>query len=73
MATQVEDTRREIMMLLRQQMRVLDSGAELTDSQLRECYDRQVRVQELREKLQASGTPEICRHAHEEHEEHEHY
>ena len=57
MQPQAEDivaVRREMLDLLRQQMEVLNSAPELTDSQLRECYDRQGRVQELREKLQAS-------------------
>jgi len=58
---QAEDivaVRREMLDLLRQQMEVLNSAPELTDSQLRECYDRQGRVQELREKLQASSSGE---------------
>ena len=38
--------------MLRQQMESLDSPEGLTDSQLIECYNRQGRVQELREKLQ---------------------
>ena len=57
MLSQAEDilvVRQEILDLLRQQIQVLDSGVELTDSVLRECYDRQGRVQELRERLQAS-------------------
>jgi hypothetical protein len=57
MQPQAEDivaARREMLDLLRQQMEVLNSAPELTDSQLRECYDRQGRVEELREKLQAS-------------------
>jgi len=57
MQPQAEDVvavRREMLDLLCQQMEVLNSAPELTDSQLRECYDRQGRVQELREKLQAS-------------------
>jgi hypothetical protein len=57
MQSQAEDivaVRREMFDLLRQQMEVLNSAPELTDSQLRECYERQGRVQELREKLQAS-------------------
>ncbi|MFZ0537246.1 MAG: hypothetical protein WAM47_10300 [Candidatus Sulfotelmatobacter sp.] len=45
--------RREMLDLLRQQMESLDSAGGLTDSQLIECYNRQGRVQELREKLQA--------------------
>jgi len=63
MQPQAEDivaVRREMLDLLCQQMEVLNSAPELTDSQLRECYDRQGRVQELREKLQASlsGEPQ---------------
>ena len=50
--------RREMLDLLRQQIQVLTSGLELTDSQLRECYDRQCRVQELRDTLEASLRPE---------------
>ncbi|MGB8582902.1 MAG: hypothetical protein WCD47_18935 [Candidatus Sulfotelmatobacter sp.] len=45
--------RREMLDLLRQQMESLYSPGGLTDSQLIECYNRQGRVQELREKLQA--------------------
>jgi len=44
--------RREILDLLRQQMDALNSPLGLTDEKLRECYERQARVQELREKLQ---------------------
>lgn len=63
MQPQAEDivaVRREMLDLLRQQMEVLNFAPELTDSQLRECYDRQGRVEELREKLQASlsGEPQ---------------
>jgi hypothetical protein len=50
--------RREILDLLRQQMEALDSPLGLSDSQLIECYARQTRVQELREKLQAASSPE---------------
>ena len=56
MPWQAEDivaVRREMLDLLRQQMESLDSPGGLTDSQLIECYNRQGRVQELREKLQA--------------------
>jgi len=52
-----EDTaavRREILELLRQQMEALDSPLGLTDAKLTECYERQARVQELRERLQAA-------------------
>jgi hypothetical protein len=48
--------RREILDLLRQQMDALNSPLGLTDEKLRECYQRQARVQELREKLQANAT-----------------
>ena len=62
MPWQAEDivaVRREMLDLLRQQMECLDSPGGLTDSQLIECYNRQGRVQELREKLQALlGEPE---------------
>ena len=47
--------RREILDLLRQQMEALNSPLGLTDEKLRECYDRQERVQELREKLEANS------------------
>ena len=53
-AEDVVAVRREMLDLLGQQMEVLNSAPELTDTQLRECYNRQGRVQELREKLQAS-------------------
>jgi hypothetical protein len=55
MQSEAEDmmaARREILDLLRQQMDALNSPFGLTDEKLRECYDRQARVQELREKLQ---------------------
>src|SRR5258708_35593348 len=45
--------RQEILYLLGQQMDALDSPLGLTDTRLSECYERQVRVQELREKMQA--------------------
>ena len=45
--------RAEIMDLLRQQLAALDSTGELSDTTLIQCYDRQARVQELREKLQS--------------------
>ncbi len=44
--------RQEILSLLTQQMKALDSPLGLTDDQLRGCYMRQSRVQELREQLQ---------------------
>jgi hypothetical protein len=50
----METLRQEILGLLRQQMQALDSPGGLTDEQLRECYLRQNRVQELREILQAA-------------------
>ena len=54
----MEVVRQEILGLLRQQMQALDSPDGLTDDQLRECYLRQNRVQELREVLQsAAGSP----------------
>ena len=58
MPGRVEDiaaVRREIVDLLRQQMEALDSPLGLTDAGLRECYERQARVQELREQLQAAA------------------
>jgi hypothetical protein len=54
-----EILRQEILLLLRQQMDALDSPLGLTDDQLRECYLRQMRVQELREKLQAPSPSEF--------------
>ena len=53
-AEEIVVVRREMLDLLRRQVEVLNSAPELNDSQLRECYERQGRVQELREKLQAS-------------------
>jgi hypothetical protein len=56
MPWQAEDivaVRREMLDLLRQQVEALDSPRGMTDAQLIECYNRQGRVQELREKLQA--------------------
>lgn len=50
--------RQEILDLLRLQMDALDSPHGLTDSQLRECYARQIRVQELRDRLQTNSIPE---------------
>jgi hypothetical protein len=47
--------RREILDLLRQQMEALDSPLGLSDARLTECYERQARVQELRDKLQAAA------------------
>lgn len=48
-----EELRQEILELLRRQMDALDSPS-LSDEQLRQCYLRQARVQQLREKLQAA-------------------
>jgi hypothetical protein len=45
--------RQEILQLLRQQIDALNSPLGLTDARLTECYERQARVQELREKMQA--------------------
>jgi hypothetical protein len=45
--------REQIMHLLHLQIEALDSPLELTDARLTECYERQARVQELRERLQA--------------------
>jgi hypothetical protein len=50
--------RQEILDLLRQQMEVLDSPLGVTEDKLRECYERQSRVQELREKLQTASNSE---------------
>jgi hypothetical protein len=50
--------RQEILDLLRQQMEVLDSPLGVTEDKLRECYVRQARVQELRDKLQAASKSE---------------
>lgn len=44
--------RREIWNLLKLQMETLGSAQELTDRQVIECYNRQIRVLELREKLE---------------------
>jgi hypothetical protein len=55
---EVMAVRQEILDLLRQQMDALDSPQGLTEEQLRECYDRQTRVQELREKLEAASNAE---------------
>jgi lipopolysaccharide biosynthesis regulator YciM len=55
----------EILRLLRQQMEALNSPLGLTDEKLRECYERQGRVQELRDKLQAmlNSEQQNCRDA----------
>jgi hypothetical protein len=57
-AEDIGTVRREMLYLLDQQMEALNSPLSLTDEKLRECYNRQVRVQELREKLQASSSAE---------------
>lgn len=44
--------RREIWNLLKLQMETLGSAQELTDRQIIECYNRQICVLELREKLE---------------------
>jgi hypothetical protein len=56
---EIAAVRQEIYDLLRLQMEALDSPLGLTDERLSECYDRQSRVQELREKLQALTNREI--------------
>jgi hypothetical protein len=59
---EIAAVRREILDLLRQQMEALDSPLGLTDARLTECYERQARVQELRERLQAatSAHPDVA-------------
>jgi hypothetical protein len=57
-AEEIVAVRQEILHLLRQQMEALDSPLGLTDARLSECYERQARVQELREKLQALSNSE---------------
>jgi hypothetical protein len=52
-ADEIVAVRQEILYLLRRQMEALDSPLGLTDARLIECYERQGRVQELREKLDA--------------------
>jgi hypothetical protein len=56
-AEEVSSVRQEIWQLLRQQIEALNSASELTDGQLMECYQRQSRVQELRERLEAKPGP----------------
>jgi hypothetical protein len=51
--------RKQIVHLLHQQMEALDSRQGLTDERLTECYERQAKVQELRERLQALASLEI--------------
>jgi hypothetical protein len=57
-AEDIVAVRQEMLNLLRQQMDALDSPEGLTDSRLMECYNRQARVQELRDKLEACLTSE---------------
>jgi hypothetical protein len=52
-AEEIVAVRQEILQLLRQQMEALDSPVGLTDVRLSQCYERQARVHELREKLEA--------------------
>jgi hypothetical protein len=51
--------RKQIVHLLHQQMEALDSPLGLTDERLTECYERQARVQELRDRLQALANIDI--------------
>jgi hypothetical protein len=62
MSTGAEDmtaVRTQIMHLLHQQMEALNSPLGLTDERLTECYERQARVQELRDRLQALASLDI--------------
>jgi hypothetical protein len=62
MSTGAEDmmaVRKQIVHLLHQQMEALDSPLGLTDERLTECYERQTRVQELRDRLQALASLDI--------------
>jgi hypothetical protein len=52
-AEEIVAVRQEMLQLLRQQMEALDSPMGLTDVRLSQCYERQARVHELREKLEA--------------------
>jgi hypothetical protein len=57
---EIAAVRQQIINLLREQMETLDSPLGLTDERLSECYRRQERVQELRERLQAlAGTEPV--------------
>ncbi|MGA9390363.1 MAG: hypothetical protein WBV69_07950 [Candidatus Sulfotelmatobacter sp.] len=56
--TEIAAVRAEIMKLLHQQLEALDSREGLSDTKLMECYDRQGRVQALREQLQTIGKTE---------------
>lgn len=51
-----DSIRREMLSLLRQQIEVLNSSSGPTDDQLRECYLRQLRLQELRDQLLADAS-----------------
>ena len=51
-AEELTAIKREMVSLLRLQMENLESAQGLTDEKLAECYARQSRIQELREKLQ---------------------
>jgi hypothetical protein len=51
--------RQQILHLLQQQMAALDSPLGLSDERLRECYERQVQVQALREELQSLSNSEV--------------
>jgi hypothetical protein len=55
---EIAAVRQEIIGLLREQMEALDSPGGMTDELLRECYRRQERVQELRERLQCWSVSE---------------
>jgi hypothetical protein len=57
-AEEIVAVRQEILELLRLQMEALDSPMGLTEARLSECYERQARVHELREKLQALSDPQ---------------
>lgn len=56
---EIAAVRQEIYDLLRLQMEALNSPLGLTDARLSECYERQSRVQELRERLQALTNREV--------------
>jgi hypothetical protein len=60
MPAEIEDivaARREIWSLLQKQLEALNSPSGLTDGELIACYDRQTKVQQLREKLEATRDP----------------
>jgi hypothetical protein len=52
-AEEMKAVRQQILHLLQQQLEALDSPQGLTDARLTECYERQARVQKLRDTLQA--------------------